>query len=341
MKLSPLMFAGLIIILVVVFYFSVPIAENLSKIDPIYVFYSFVILVLVITMKQIKWHILLNQTTKSRFKLSIATYFPGQLINEIAPTGTGDLAKAYLIKQHIKITGGSAIAVPYIERAIDILILSSIAILSVLFMFSASISVYTGILAVVIIFLSVIFLLIATIPKRIADVLTKVIDFVTKPDIKILRKIGYKAGRFIVILAGDFGAAVGLYKNRKKILALSIIISIIDWILEGFGMLLLLKAVGFDIPLLPSVGIVAVSWIVGIASMFPGGLGVREIVLSVLYSMYSIPFSSAFLATIIYRFIIFVCFSTGSVASLWIVVGLKNRNKKAELESMLEYGSKK
>jgi uncharacterized protein (TIRG00374 family) len=170
----------------------------------------------------------------------------------------------------------------------------------------------------VIILLSVIFLLIALIPAKIANLFSAIVRLLAKTNMGIIKKLGEKANRFITSIANDFQVALKVYRYRKKILACGIAMSIADWFLEGLCLLFLIRATGYDIPFLPSVGIVAISWIIGIASMLPGGLGIREAVLSMLYSTISVSFASAFLATIIYRFMIFLCFGIGSLAAVQI-----------------------
>lgn len=308
---------GIIIILVLLFYFYGPMSEHLYALDVFYFFLGLAVLLGIIVIKQIKWRLLLGKI--GGWRLAFKSYFTGQFVNEVAPMGAGDLTKAYIIRRYSKKSFGHSLSVPYMERVLDISVLSAFAIMSSLFLFLATIASYVSIVFILVLALAIGLFLLATFPVKIAGIAKKMMEFLRKIiHAGFAGKIISKLERFISEISKDFQDAIRSFGNRKSFVIAMLLMAVTDWVLEGVCQLLLLKSLGYTIPLLISIGIVSISWLVSIPSMIPGGLGVRETVLSLLFVSWGVPFSAALLSVLIYRCLVVLIFGSGALISLRI-----------------------
>lgn len=309
---------GVFIILVMVFGFYGPISNHIYSLNYGYVALGFLALLLIVSVKQAKWYLLVGDGWRLAFK----SYFTGQFVNEIAPMGVGDLTKAYVLRNHSKRSFGSALSVPYMERILDISVLSSIAILSSVFLFLATISSYISLVFVLVFALAVGFFLLATFPVKIAGIAKGFLELVKRiVPLKIIGRMVSKLEAFIIETSKDFRAALRAFRKRKAFVSSVLMIAVLDWLLEGVCQVFLLNSMGYEIPILVSVGIVSISWLVSIPSMIPGGLGVREAVLSLLFASWGIPFAAALVSVLIYRGMVFIVFGSGALISLKVDPG--------------------
>lgn len=308
---------GIFIILVLLFYFYGPMSEHLYALDVFYLFLGLAVLLGIIVIKQIKWRLLVGKI--GGWRLAFKSYFTGQFVNEVAPMGAGDLTKAYIIRRYSKKSFGHSLSVPYMERVLDISVLSAFAILSSLFLFLATIASYVSIVFILVLALAIGLFLLATFPVKIAGIAKKMMEFLRKMiHASFAEKIISKLERFISEISKDFQDAIRSFGNRKFFMLAMLLMAVTDWVLEGVCQLLLLKSLGYTIPLLISIGIVSISWLVSIPSMIPGGLGVRETVLSLLFVSWGVPFSAALVSVLMYRGLVVLIFGSGALVSLKI-----------------------
>lgn len=311
---------GIFIILILVLYFYRAIPEHLYTLNHYYVLLGFVTLLVIVFIKQIKWYFLLRWIRKN-WRLAFKSFFTGQFINEIAPMGTGDLAKAYMVRKHSSKSFGFALSTPYMERIMDIAVLSSFAVLSSLFLFFTTISSYVSLIFVLILILAIGFFLLAIFPKNIAGFIKNILERIEKPiPLKLIKNLISKIELFLLEMAKDFQDALRIFKDKKLFISLMLLLAVSDWILEGVCQVFLLNSLGYSIPVLVSIGIVSISWLVSIPSMIPGGLGIRETVLSLLFASFGIPFSAALVSVLIYRGLVVLIFGSGSLVSLKIKI---------------------
>lgn len=306
-------FVGLFIVILLILYTYPQLIENVQKMNLLYFLISFFVFLIIVGVKQLKWYLLVNNNWRFAFK----TYFPGQFINEIAPIGSGDIAKAYLIKKYSKKSFGSSLVAPYMERMIDVTILSLLTIFASIFLFLSLISSYISLLFTIIIILALGFLLTALFPVKMANIIKKIMQISRKViRVKYLDKIIKKIEIFVVNVSEEFQKAVMTFANKRTLMVFLFFMALCDWFLEGVCLLFMLKALGFSIPLFASVGIVAISWLVSIPSMIPGGLGVRETILSILFSSFGVPFVSALLSVLVYRVMVLSIFGVGTFVTI-------------------------
>jgi uncharacterized protein (TIRG00374 family) len=310
---------GVFIIIVLLLYFYGPVSQHIYTLNPAYVFLGMATLLAIVGIKQLKWRLLLGKA--AGWKLSVKSYFTGQFVNEIAPMGVGDLTKAYVIRKYSKKSFGHSLSVPYMERVIDIIVLSSFAILSSLFLFLFTISSYVSLVFLLVAILAAGFFMLAAFPVRIASILKRIMEFTRKIiHTRLAEKIISKLEKFILEVSKDFQEAVKSFGKRKTLVFAMIIMAMADWVLEGVCQLFLLNSLGYSIPILISVGIVSISWLVSIPSMIPGGLGIRETILSLLFASWGVPFSAALVSVLIYRGLVMLVFGTGALVSIRIKI---------------------
>jgi len=119
----------------------------------------------------------------------------------------------------------------------------------------------------------------------------------------------------------DFKKALLSFRGRKSFIFLLLLMAVADWLLEGVCQVFLLNSLGYSIPVFVSIGIVSISWLVSIPSMIPGGLGIREAILSLLFASVGVPFPAALVSVLIYRGLVMFMFGSGSLISLKIRPG--------------------
>ena len=194
---------GLIIIALLIIGFYKPVSEHIHTMNPFYVGCAVTVLLSVITVKQIKWYMLMGEVRN--VKLAFKSYFTGQFVNEIAPVGTGDVTKAYIIKKYTKKPFGFALSISYMERVADISILSLFAIISSVFLFMATISSYISVIIAIVFLMGIGFLLLATFPVKIANTIKTILVFIRKIiPAKFIIKIIKKLEKFIFETSKDF-----------------------------------------------------------------------------------------------------------------------------------------
>ena len=94
-----------------------------------------------------------------------------------------------------------------------------------------------------------------------------------------------------------------------------IFLTISAWILDGFAHHFLLKSFGYEISFVPIYFVVAISWLIGIFTFIPGNLGVREVIYTSLFSVFSVPPIVSFSSVLIHRVILLIIFFTGAIFS--------------------------
>ena len=95
------------------------------------------------------------------------------------------------------------------------------------------------------------------------------------------------------------------------VLVLTIVISALGWLLEGFAFYCLLNWLGVEIDIATASAIFLIAVLSGALSGLPGGLGGTEAVIIILLSLQDVPVELSVIATVIIR-----------LATLWYVVAI-------------------
>ena len=250
---------------------------------------SFLILVFTMLIKNFRWGFLLKRVSKCGLRKSSLVYFVGQLTNEVMPIGSGELVRTYWIKRIDKTSFTRPLSSIIVERVFDLVILLIIVIVGINIILNLQ-GFFHFLLLSTLIILAVIAL--ALRPKII------------KPFLRILpKKISSKISEKLE----DFEKAKVSYK--KSTLSLTLVISLIAWLVEACSQTVLIYSFGYPLPFLHVLSIVTISWLLGTFSFLPGGLGAREAVFAYLLTLSSVPVNVAITISLVYRAFVYVSFS--------------------------------
>ena len=294
--------------------------ENMKRVDPLYFALAFVFSAGAIVVKMIRWSTLFTEiNTVAAWKI----YLIGQAINQVAPTGSGELTRAYVAKSEFDIPVGSVLAPAAVERISDTTFLLSMAIFLLAAVMDTNLYYYQ------VIFLSSLLLGIGY-------------YFVLKPEIfdklamSFERFLESKIENFLNIFTTKishtlrkFKESLIRFKENRKTIAKTIIFTIISWIVYGFGFYALILGMDKDIGrfcLFYSIVLIAASEIIGSFSFLPGGLGAKEASITFFLSViFSVSLTEGFALSLLWRFITYLQIGGGSLISM---ISLANRHKE-------------
>tara|TARA_B100001765_G_scaffold205241_1_gene161465 strand:+ start:31 stop:960 length:930 start_codon:yes stop_codon:yes gene_type:complete len=248
----------------------------------------------------LRWNLLLKNSAidiplKDNFMIFISGFALG-----VTPGKVGELIKAELLKNKFNIPRSKTAPLVIVERFYDFFAIAIISLFGIL-VFEYSIYIFT-ILAVGII----IFLTITSSEKLFLKFLQKI------EKIKFLRNFSSELPKSFTIIQKS---------TRGKILPLSIILSVIFWILDSIIAYLTLLSFGIDIiDYFVLMSIYTSSIILGVISFLPLGIGVVEGSLVGFLSLNGIEFP---LATAI---VVFIRFFTRWIGVMAGFLGLKFSN---------------
>tara|TARA_B100001179_G_scaffold229854_1_gene216303 strand:- start:60 stop:989 length:930 start_codon:yes stop_codon:yes gene_type:complete len=248
----------------------------------------------------LRWNLLLKNSAidiplKDNFIIFISGFALG-----VTPGKVGELIKAELLKNKFNIPRSKTAPLVIVERFYDFFAIAIISLFGIL-VFEYSIYIFT-ILAVGII----IFLTITSSEKLFLKFLQKI------EKIKFLRNFSSELPKSFTIIQKS---------TRGKILPLSIILSVIFWILDSIIAYLTLLSFGIDIiDYFVLMSIYTSSIILGVISFLPLGIGVVEGSLVGFLSLNGIEFP---LATAI---VVFIRFFTRWIGVMAGFLGLKFSN---------------
>ena len=248
----------------------------------------------------LRWNLLLKNSAidiplKDNFMIFISGFALG-----VTPGKVGELIKAQLLKNKFNIPRSKTAPLVIVERFYDFFAIAIISLFGIL-VFEYSIYIFT-ILAIGII----IFLTITSSEKLFLKFLQKI------EKIKFLRNFSSELPKSFTIIQKS---------TRGKIFPLSIILSVIFWILDSIIAYLTLLAFGIDIiDYFVLMSIYTSSIILGVISFLPLGIGVVEGSLVGFLSLNGIEFP---LATVI---VVFIRFFTRWIGVMAGFLGLKFSN---------------
>jgi len=278
------------------------IKESLFKAHLDFVILAALILGVLHFFRAIRWHLFLN---KLKLLPSSKLYFIGQAINEIAPTGSGELVKILIAKKRYNISRSTTLIATAMERFLDVVYLLIFALMG-LFVLKGQIGVFEMML-----------------PTLLILILILLVGFILfKPSVvghirKILLKFKNKVVVMLAEVAGSLETSLfNFHLENKRGLIAGVILTVVTWLLDGLTHFCLIRAFGYQVELLYIYVIVAVAWLLGTFSFLPGGLGVREGTYVYLLETQSIPPPIGASVILIQRFLLYSYFYTGALVSL-------------------------
>tara|TARA_Y100001949_G_scaffold171184_1_gene173292 strand:+ start:129 stop:1058 length:930 start_codon:yes stop_codon:yes gene_type:complete len=276
------------------------ISEKINDFDFQYLLFIIPLIPLTWGVLFLRWNLLLKNSAidiplKDNFMIFISGFALG-----VTPGKVGELIKAQLLKNKFNIPRSKTAPLVIVERFYDFFAIAIISLFGIL-VFEYSIYIFT-ILSVGII----IFLTITSSEKLFLKFLQKI------EKIKFLRNFSSELPKSFTIIQKS---------TRGKIFPLSIILSVIFWILDSIIAYLTLLSFGIDIiDYFVLMSIYTSSIILGVISFLPLGIGVVEGSLVGFLSLNGIEFP---LATAI---VVFIRFFTRWIGVMAGFLGLKFSN---------------
>lgn len=286
---NPRLWLGIIILSIFLYKINID-ATALYTADKTLLAAAILALIIQTIIRAYRWSYITHIfTKKNTFIHSAKIYYIGQLLNEIAPQGTGDITKAYLSYKSYK-TKTKSILIPITERISDI---SALALGSILILYTLplNLSKYHLNIAIAIAVLTIIYTTLLK-PKYLEKILNTALRILTKGKKNI--KKGELHWRDL---------------NKKNILTIAIITASC-WLLEAIAHKQIIQSLGYTITYPQILAIVCFSWLASIPAFLPGGIGVREIIYAYLLTLTGIPLATGSLIAVTYRAIIWLKFGT-------------------------------
>ncbi len=208
----------------------------------------------------------------------------------VLPGRTGEFSIIYFMKKN-NISTGSTAAMVIIDKIITLIVFGLVTVFG-LFTIINSIELQIGLLAVFIILLIGIFIF-SSFGKRV-----------------LVWVLGRYSSRFI-----DFHDS---YRNlltfHKGKIAINFIVTILRPVLNGLLIVILFKALGYDVSLLYATIISSITLIASLAPLTPNGLGIREGLGLLLFNKLGIPFEASLS---MYLLILFLNYLTGALGVIY------------------------
>jgi len=291
---------------------------NLKKIDPYYFIFGFILSLVTILIKMLRWSTLFNDV-KPRDAWKI--YLIGQAVNQIAPTGSGELTRAYVGKREFDVPVANVLAPAAVERISDTTFLLGMAALLVSIFMEDSLFYYYNVLLLSCCLLGIGYYSIVR-PEIFEKISIKLENLFKKKD-AWLNKFFKKTAKTL----RKIKCSLVLFKENKKVIYKTIFFTVISWIIYGLGFYALILGMDKDIGkfgFISSIVVVAASEIIGSFSFLPGGLGAKEATITVFLDLvYSIPADIGLALSLVWRFITYFQIGGGTLISL---ISISNKN---------------
>jgi uncharacterized protein (TIRG00374 family) len=321
MKIKKIVPAILGIIIIIGFIYKIGIDEFIKSINganKYYIVICAIVLLVTVMIKEIRWYYILKPLGPINKKVAFASYFMGQITNEILPTGSGELVRLTILKKYTNKSFMWFSPSIILERLYDMFLL---IIMSILFVYNIERNLW-------ILFVIIGLLMIMFIDPRFMNIPINICRHMENRNI---------LSNFFNILINkliEMKEGLSTYKKNRSILFITFVLTIISWIaFETLSHSILLSGFGINISYVNLLGIVAMSWILGTISFIPGGLGAREVVYALMLSKFGISFDLGMSIAIIYRVIIYVLFGSLALISMSLINNFKKYGEDLDGQS--------
>lgn len=318
--------SGTIILLIVVLNIGIPkIAGMIIAMDKALFILSAAGFLCALILKCIRWQVLISPLGVKDTILSAYSYNFGQLINEILPTGSGEIARILIIKRKYDIGFISLVPAILIERFYDIVLLFIVSALLV--------SRYLNPVFVVILVTFIFVIVLIFIKPSLLQLISMALNTIKQNSNNIANLL-----HFISQKIDEMTRSIEFYHKRWTVMLVNAFLTIISWaVFELISHYLLLRGFGFSIPILTLFGALSVSWILGSFSMLPGGIGVFETAYALVLSSFGIPFEVGVSMAVLYR--ITICLLIACLTGIFYIINIKNSKSSvsSNINNFLEH----
>jgi uncharacterized protein (TIRG00374 family) len=276
---------GILLLLAILFFIDLgKLFEMLSKTN-LLLFCAAVLMGLpLIAFRSFKWHLMLKKQGHSfPFSKIFKYYFIGIGLGSLTPGRLGDFAKALFINKKIRSLSVSFSSV-LVDRVIDLSVLVGLG--------AISICAFLLIYGVSVISIPVIIAMLCGLAFCFYLLFNKaLLKKVLKPFYRIL-----VPERFKEKLSSGFDSFISsvqaLLKNRSLLLA-AVSLSLVSWLFEVLSEYLLALSLGIALPVSFVFLIVSLTTLVSLLPLSISGIGTRDALLIMLFSLQGIPAESA------------------------------------------------
>ncbi|HEV2528328.1 MAG TPA: lysylphosphatidylglycerol synthase transmembrane domain-containing protein [Thermomicrobiales bacterium] len=306
---TPLIFLGVIVVALAVLWARGSLGEIVETVRTAnrYQLVGGAVLFLAgLALNCLRWHILVILIAgRSDLPRAAEAFLTSVALNYVSPVSVAIPARAALTKRAIGLSFGQTSTVAAWELLADVLILAAGATLWLL-LAPASWSVLETIPT------TLLFALGAVIAVGIAGVVILALRS------RVVRAKAIRA-------AGDLFLAP---RRRPGVFAVAMGVTLLYWLTQGAVLWVLLDALNADHHIRMILGMATLPWLVGMASMVPGGTGVREAMMVAVAGVEGAAAAPALVAAVSYRICMFLAIPVlYGVLRLW----LRNRPRPTEV----------
>ncbi len=249
---------------------------------------------------------LLRSIGKPRpFEDAIKIDFISRFLYYVSPFKLNVPAKAILLNKKSNISLRESAALVSFEYALDTVLSVVLGIAGVLFLFkNTSLTSITYIVS----FVVLLFAIFISMPDRILEAIDKKFNQIRHAR---LQKTLSRISSSIIAMRGTW---INILFNRQMYPVL--FITIIAEIISGYSSKFIFLSMGYDVPLIPIILVVAAAGVAGGVSNIPGGLGVMEAAMVLLFTNLDVPKDISIAFVLIYRLSTLAPILTGYIFSL-------------------------
>ncbi len=274
------------VILAAVIWYANPslLAETMIKADIRYILMAFIVSMITLSLRVLKWNVLLNGIG---FKELFPIQALGMAISNFTPGKIAEPMKAVLLKLRKGRSVSETLPSIIWERIIDVSVILMLSLFAV--------NLITGR-----------FLLLGLLSASVFIVIIAVFIAVLKNKF-FGRRVFSFARRFPLLnkITDDFIEAFYASSIKKRNVLLCFFITLMTWLLDSAIMYFSFLAIGIDINIFTLAGILALSTIIGVASSLPGGIGSSETAMVLMLGIIGISGTGSIAGVLISRVISF------------------------------------
>lgn len=277
---------------------------TLLKADVYLLLIAFFLGILALVNKLVRWSNLFRET---KFVDACKVYLIGQMVNVVAPIGIGELTRAYIAKTKLNIPAGKTLASAIIERVSDTTFLVALSVVCLTLLIPGN--GYTWQIAIPILILFVAYTLLFN--PHFLDRIAFIVGRLFKKEEGIFNKTGVRFSKSLI----SFKVAILSFHGKKNIIAQTILLTVLAWIIYASAVFLLLLAFDISVAIFYVLIIVCASEVFGAFSFLPGGLGAKEISLAILLNVVGVPFNIGMAVALIDRGMAYMQLGSGALIS--------------------------
>jgi uncharacterized protein (TIRG00374 family) len=299
----------MLLISILLFYFFILPSLNFNEFltslrDTDILIYGLAVVSLLISniFGSLRWSLLMkavNATLSQKFSHALGTFCFGQVAGLIVPSRVGNYTKVPLVTKLDNISFESALAAVNAETLFDLIYIVCAGIVSIIilsaFLFSLNIAIPVFVILILFILAAVIISMfeISRFKSYLNNLVLVASDINQNMVVRIIATLTVK-------LCDLIQSTRVIFTDGKSVLRLSSFTLIMQ--LFGIaGLYLVLESVNSPLPIQEVFAILTISYIVGIASLIPGGLGASDLSLIALLVYDGIPLTIATNIAILWR----------------------------------------